>query len=58
MLKSVGARFLFPPAYGPDLNPIEMAFSKLKAPIRKAAPDPTTTLGTPPDMRSIKGDSP
>lgn len=37
VLKSVGARFLFLPPYSPDLNPIEMAFSKLKALIRKAA---------------------
>ena len=37
MLKSVGAWFLFLPSYSPDLNPIEMAFSKLKALIRKAA---------------------
>ena len=37
MLKSVGAWFLFLPAYSPDLNPIEMAFSKLKALIRKHA---------------------
>ena len=37
MLKSVGAGFLFLPSYSPDLNPIEMAFSKLQALIRKAA---------------------
>lgn len=37
MLKSVGAWFLFLPPYSPDLNPIEMAFAKLKALIRKAA---------------------
>jgi len=37
VLKSVGAWFLFLPPYSPDLNPIEMAFSKLKALIRKAA---------------------
>jgi len=37
MLKSIGAWFLFLPPYSPDLNPIEMAFSKLKALIRKAA---------------------
>jgi transposase len=37
VLKSVGARFLFLPPYSPDLNPIEMAFAKLKALIRKAA---------------------
>jgi len=37
VLKSLGAWFLFLPPYSPDLNPIEMAFSKLKAMIRKAA---------------------
>lgn len=36
-LSDVGAWFLFLPAYSPDLNPIEMAFSKLKALIRKVA---------------------
>ena len=37
VLKSIGAWFLFLPPYSPDLNPIEMAFSKLTALIRKAA---------------------
>ena len=37
VLRDVGAWFLFLPPYSPDLNPIEMAFSKLKALIRKAA---------------------
>lgn len=37
ILKEIGAWFLFLPKYSPDLNPIEMAFSKLKALIRKAA---------------------
>jgi hypothetical protein len=37
VLKSIGAWFLFLPSYSPDLNPIEMAFAKLKALIRKAA---------------------
>ena len=37
VLKSVGAWFLFLPPYSPDMNPIEMAFAKLKALIRKAA---------------------
>jgi transposase len=37
MLKSTGAWFPFLPPYSPDLNPIEMAVSKLKAMIRKAA---------------------
>lgn len=32
-----GAWFLFLPKYSPDLNPIEMAFAKLKAHLRKAA---------------------
>ena len=36
-LRDVGAWFLFLPPYSPDLNPIEMAFSKLTALIRKAA---------------------
>ena len=31
-----GACFLFLPKYSPDLNPIEMAFAKLKALLRKA----------------------
>jgi len=32
-----GARLLYLPAYSPDLNPIEMAFAKLKAFLRQAA---------------------
>ena len=35
-LKTRGAWFLFLPPYSPDLNPIEMAFAKLKAHLRKA----------------------
>jgi transposase len=30
-MREAGCRFLFLPPYSPDLNPIEMAFSKLKA---------------------------
>jgi transposase len=37
ILRDAGAWFLFLPSYSPDLNPIEMAFSKLKTLIRKAA---------------------
>ena len=37
ILKQIGAWFLFLPKYSHDLNPIEMAFSKLKALIRKVA---------------------
>lgn len=36
-LKARGSWFLFLPPYSPDLNPIEMAFSKLKAHLRKAS---------------------
>ena len=36
ILKDRGAWFLFLPPYSPDLNPIEMAFSKLKAHLRAA----------------------
>jgi transposase len=32
-----GARLLYLPPYSPDLNPIELAFAKLKALLRKAA---------------------
>ncbi len=32
-----GATLLYLPSYSPDLNPIEQAFSKLKAHLRKAA---------------------
>ena len=35
-LRQRGAWFLFLPAYSPDLNPIEQAFSKIKAHLRKA----------------------
>ena len=35
ILKEIGAWFLFLPKYSPDLNPIEMAFSKLKAYLRR-----------------------
>ena len=35
-IEAVGARLLFLPPYSPDLNPIENAFAKLKALLRKA----------------------
>jgi transposase len=34
---TVGAHLLYLPPYSPDLNPIEMAFAKLKALLRKSA---------------------
>ena len=36
-IENVGARLLYLPPYSPDFNPIELAFSKLKALLRKAA---------------------
>lgn len=36
-IENAGARLLYLPPYSPDFNPIEMAFSKLKALLRKAA---------------------
>ena len=36
-IEAAGAWLLYLPPYSPDLNPIEMAFAKLKAALRKAA---------------------
>ncbi len=36
-MRERGAWFLFLPPYSPDLNPIEMAVSKLKAHLRRSA---------------------
>ncbi|MFK4064147.1 IS630 family transposase, partial [Brucella anthropi] len=37
IIEAVGAKLMFLPPYSPDFNPIEKAFSKLKALLRKAA---------------------
>ena len=37
LIEAAGARLRYLPKYSPDLNPIEQAFSKLKAHLRKAA---------------------
>ena len=37
MIESTGAKLVFLPPYSPDFNPIENAFAKLKALLRKAA---------------------
>jgi transposase len=37
MIEAAGARLLYLPPYSPDFNPIEQAFAKLKAFLRKAA---------------------
>jgi hypothetical protein len=43
-----GAWLMFLPPYSPDLNPIEMAFAKLKAHLRAMAlRAPSTNSGTP-----------
>ena len=36
-IEGAGATLIYLPKYSPDLNPIELAFSKLKAHLRKAA---------------------
>lgn len=43
-IEARGAILLYLPAYSPDLNPIEMAFAKLKALLRKAAARTRDTL--------------
>ena len=37
MIEAAGATLLYLPPYSPDFNPIENAFAKLKALLRKAA---------------------
>ncbi len=36
IIEATGATLLYLPPYSPDLNPIELGFSKLKAHVRKA----------------------
>lgn len=44
VIEGCGASLVFLPKYSPDLNPIENAFSKLKADLRKAAERSTEAL--------------
>jgi transposase len=44
LIRATGAELLFLPPYSPDLNPIENAFAKLKALLRKAAERTRETL--------------
>jgi transposase len=44
MIEAKGARALFLPAYSPEFNPIEECWSKLKAWIRKRAPQTVEAL--------------
>jgi len=43
-IEAAGAKVRYLPAYSPDLNPIEMAFSKLKTALRKGAARTVTAL--------------
>jgi transposase len=45
-IEARGASLLYLPKYSPDLNPIENAFAKLKAALRKAAERSTEALWT------------
>ena len=45
-IEAVGARLLYLPPYSPDFNPIENAFAKLKALLRKAAKRTRESLWT------------
>jgi transposase len=44
LIEAAGAELRFLPAYSPDLNPIEQAFAKLKAHLRKAQERSVETL--------------
>ena len=37
IIEAAGAKLLYLPPYSPDFNPIEQAFAKIKAHLRKAA---------------------
>ena len=44
IIEAAGASLRYLPPYSPDLNPIEQAFAKLKAHLRKHAERSVTTL--------------
>ena len=44
LIEQMGARVMFLPAYSPDLNPIEMMWSKVKGLLRSAAARTAETL--------------
>ena len=44
-IEKAGAELRFLPPYSPDFNPIEMAFSKIKALLKKAAARTVANLG-------------
>jgi transposase len=47
MIEARDARLLYLPPYSPDFNPIEQAFAKLKALLRKAAARPSMPSSRP-----------
>jgi transposase len=60
-IEAAGAILLYLPPYSPDLNPIENAFAKLKAALRKAAArsiDGLWTVMVTPFQRSRTGSRP
>lgn len=52
LIEAAGAELRFLPPYSPDFNPIEKAFSKLKALLRKAAERTVAPSGTPSEASS------
>ena len=46
-IRRAGAELRFLPPYGPDFNPIEMAFSKFKADLKRRAARTVTELWRP-----------
>ncbi len=44
IIEATGAKLMFLPPYSPDFNPIENAFSKIKAHLKKAAERTVPTL--------------
>ncbi len=53
LIEAVGASLLYLPPYSPDFNPIENAFAKLKALLRKAPSGPSKASGAPSANSSI-----
>jgi transposase len=45
LVRARGADLLYLPSYSPDLNPIEEAFNKIKAPVRKEGARMREALG-------------
>lgn len=45
-IEAIGARLVYLPPYSPDLNPIELAFAKLKALLNQAAKRTVAKLET------------